>query len=306
MTHRPYFGPSMHPTKFPPPTSQLNEAIEKLTRNESRAPESREIPNHHTPANSNPPSSPIRKQSYIQLLTLQQSPPTMETRSLLRPLSTLSLSTSSPTATTTSSPLLARRVAAAAAVTLTPRRHQSSTARTKRALKVAPHGSFLTPATESNHIIYNPPAAAPSVYHTPFKFLPRSDPRRQANLTQLLHRASPSPSSSTSSSSSQHQQNLPPPVPTPPGTQRYNVTREQVEEMRALREDDPARWSVLKLAERYACSPIFVMMCCRASAEHRGQERERLEAIKARWGPIRSGAREERRKRKALLLKGGL
>ena len=79
-----------------------------------------------------------------------------------------------------------------------------------------------------------------------------------------------------------------------------------VEEMRALREADPARWSVLKLAERYACSPIFVMMCCRASAEHRGQERERLEAIKARWGPIRAKARDERQKRKVLLHQGRL
>lgn len=48
------------------------------------------------------------------------------------------------------------------------------------------------------------------------------------------------------------------------------------------------------------------MMCCRADREHRGRERARLDAIKARWGPIRAGAREERKKRSALLLKDAL
>ncbi|KAI1416173.1 mitochondrial ribosomal protein subunit L20-domain-containing protein [Hypoxylon sp. FL1857] len=216
----------------------------------------------------------------------------METRSLAQPMLRAITNTSASTSTR------------AATSVLIPRRHQSTTARTKRALKIAPHPSFLVSHQSSGsaaQAIYNPPSATPSVYNTPFKFLPRSDPRRQANLSQLLRSSSDlSPSSPSTSSST----NLPPELKDPP--RKYNVTKEQVDEMRRLRAEDPAQWSVLKLAERYDCAPIFVMMCCRASPEHRNKERARLDAVKAGWGPIRSAAREERKKRKTLLLKDAL
>ncbi|KAI1085285.1 mitochondrial ribosomal protein subunit L20-domain-containing protein [Whalleya microplaca] len=240
----------------------------------------------------------------------------METRSLVRPLSSLSLSLSAAAASPTTTSLCPRLLRAVAAVrALTPRRHKSSTARTKRALKIAPHPSFLTPPSESNHIIYNPPSSEASAYHTPLKFLPPSDPRRQANLPELLRishsSSSPSPSSSSSFSTSddaQQQQQpeprLPPALEMPP--KKYNVTKEEVAEMRELRAADPERWSVVRLAERYDCTKLFVMMCCRAPREHADAEYERKQAIKARWGPIRSEAREERKKRKQLLLKGQL
>ncbi|KAK7749192.1 hypothetical protein SLS62_008373 [Diatrype stigma] len=241
----------------------------------------------------------------------------MEVRSLLRPLGFFSLSTS--TTTTTCCAAAAGRVA----VVVVPRRHQATTSRTKRALKIAPHPSFLTgqPSRNANHIVFNPPSSKPSVYHTPFAFLPKSDPRRQANLAQQL--LSP-PGSVAHSVAVQKQeqarqaqqdrqdrvdQGLPPTLTADEEERvnpRYHVTREQVEEMRQLRADDPERWSVLRLAERYGCTNYFVMMCCKASPEHQARERERKEAIRARWGPIRTQAREERRKRKALLLRDEL
>ncbi|KAI1491787.1 mitochondrial ribosomal protein subunit L20-domain-containing protein [Biscogniauxia mediterranea] len=223
----------------------------------------------------------------------------METRQFLRPLGSCCRSSGSLTGPTAN--------AAAAAMG---RRHQSSTARTKKMLKIPPHPSFLTGLEGENRVIYNPPSATPSVYHTPFKFLPPSDPRRQANLSQIVR------------SSLQYQAEHPPPTPPtssdaaaplPPTAtkadeheKQYNVSREEVEEMRALRAADPARWSVVRLAERFKCSRLFVMMCCRASREHRDQERERLDAIRARWGPIRTNAREERQKRRKMLLRGEL
>ncbi|CAJ2503296.1 Uu.00g106900.m01.CDS01 [Anthostomella pinea] len=224
----------------------------------------------------------------------------METRHLLRPLSSLSSSTTTTataSAMSSSTSPFTRSIVAAA----TGRRHQSTTSRTKKMLKIPPHPDFLTPREGESHIIYNPPSAAPSVYHTPFKFLPKTDPRRQANLTQLIR------SSADLSGPSANANNLPPPSTKREGAPKmYNVTREQVDEMRTLRAEDPAKWSVQKLAERYKCSHLFIMMCCKAGPEHKAQERERLEAIKARWGPIRSGAREERKKRKALLFKGAI
>lgn len=194
-----------------------------------------------------------------------------------------------------------RRLATASQFLLprTAKRTQATASRTRKALKIAPHESFLAGKSNEDHIIFNPPSSAPSVYHTPFKFLPRSDPRRQANLTQII-RASSSSSSSTTAST----------VTAPElGTQanggfvppKQNVTREQVEEMRALRALDPTKWSVAALAAKYDCTNWFVMMCCKASPEHKASEQARLEAIKARWGPIRTKAREERQKRKAML-----
>lgn len=187
----------------------------------------------------------------------------------------------------------------ATSVTVTATRSQSTAQRTRKALKIAPHPSFTANAGE-DHIIYNPPSAAPSVYHTPFKFLPPSDPRRQANLTQLLR--------STSSGGSGADAVLAPEMPPTRAflTPRHNVTREQVEEMRALRAQDPATWTVGRLAQRFDCGAYFVMMCCRASPEHLQAERDRLEAIKSRWGPIRTKAREDRKKRKAMLARGEL
>ncbi|RYP04325.1 hypothetical protein DL764_004518 [Monosporascus ibericus] len=228
----------------------------------------------------------------------------MEVRPLLKPLSALATST---TTTAAAACNITRAVAGQ-------RRQQSTASRTKKALKIPPHPSFLTPPSGASHVVFNPPPSAPSVYHTPFKFLPKSDPRRQANLAQLLLRnassPSPTPSSSSTSSTSQDPTAELPPTLTADEQERSqprrNVTREQVEEMRALRAEDPVTWSVHKLAARFGCTPWFVMMCCKSSAEHRAAERARKEAIRARWGPGRAMAREERRKRKALLLRGEL
>ncbi|KAI2606113.1 mitochondrial ribosomal protein subunit L20-domain-containing protein [Hypoxylon fragiforme] len=220
----------------------------------------------------------------------------METRSLLQPL----LRSVTTTTTTTSNPLFSSSSStwfAAAATTPASRRHQSSSARTKRALKIPPHPSFLQNPLEAARVIYNPPASAPSVYHTPFKFLPPSDPRRKANLAQVIRASAAAPTTPLPPPTANP--NLAPELKTPP--QFYNVTREQVEEMRQLRAEDPEKWSVHELARRYSCAPIFVMMCCRADREHRDREKARLDAVKARWGPIRSHAREERKKRKILL-----
>ncbi|KAF3058254.1 putative ribosomal protein [Daldinia childiae] len=181
---------------------------------------------------------------------------------------------------------------------LHPTTHQSSTSRTKRALKIAPHPSFFPTSAsssgESTQVIYNPPSSTPSVYHTrPSSSCLRDDPRRKANLAQLFR---------TSADVSSSKSVLPPELKDP--ERKYNVTREQVEEMRSLRATDPERWSVLKLAERFGCAPYFVMMCCRSPTEHRERERARLGAVKDRWGAIRTAAREERKKRKDLLHKG--
>lgn len=229
---------------------------------------------------------------------------------MLRPLSCLSHATSS---TATRISVFGRAAAAAASQSQhQSRRAQSSTSRTKKMLNIPPHPDFLTPREGHNYILYNPPSSAPSVYHTPFKFLPKSDPRRQANLGQLIMRSSSDPhanadEAAAAAGDSWSSMPLPPPAHRSEShVKKYNVTQDQVEEMRELRASDPITWSVHRLAEKFDCSNYFVMMCCKASREHKDRERERLDAIKARWGPIRAHARDERKKRKELLLRGAL
>ena len=62
-------------------------------------------------------------------------------------------------------------------------------------------------------------------------------------------------------------------------------------------------WSVNKLARKFNCSMTFIQMCCQAPSEKKELERQKVEAIKARWGPKRTRAREDRVKRRDLILR---
>ncbi|KAJ9141772.1 hypothetical protein NKR23_g7848, partial [Pleurostoma richardsiae] len=93
--------------------------------------------------------------------------------------------------------------------------------------------------------------------------------------------------------------------PTGPATSKqYHLSREDVAEMRRLREADPEVWTVLALARKFDCAPMFVMMACQAPREKLESDRERVERVKARWGPRRSKAREDRQRRREMLLRG--
>ncbi|KAI2624978.1 mitochondrial ribosomal protein subunit L20-domain-containing protein [Hypoxylon sp. NC1633] len=210
----------------------------------------------------------------------------MEIRALLSPLLRTLAKTPSSSAT---------RAATACTTAYTQRRYRSTTSRTKKALKIAPDSSFRS-SSEKPQVIFNPPSSSPNIYHTPFKFLPPTDPRRQANLEQLLPSSSSSPES------------LPPLPPTAfkPHEPKYNVTLEEVEQIRELRLQDPAQWTVTKLAKRFECDKYFIMMCVSAPDEHRALAATRLGNVKSHWGTIRAGARQERKKRKSLLLMDAL
>jgi hypothetical protein len=156
-------------------------------------------------------------------------------------------------------------------------------------LNVKPDASFLFSklSPQQDHIIFNPPSSAPSVLHTPLKFLPKTDKRRHLMANS---------STSTMATSSLP---LPPPViKQKPSYQRYHLSEEDVEEMRRLRELDPEKWSRLKLARKFNCSSWFVAYSCGGPKEKAEAERAKLEAIKARWGPKRRMAREDRVKRR--------
>lgn len=183
-------------------------------------------------------------------------------------------------------------------------RTQASSARARRVLNIPPHPSFLASDSRSqqDHIIFNPPSSAPSVYHTPFKFLPKSDPRRRANLASLFE---------SHFASDAKVEDLPTVRPGDRRAARVSdvavrgpVTRAEVEEMRRLREEDAHKWSVTALAEKYDLPRGFVMACCQAPKDKIEFERKKLELIRQRWGPIRAKAREQKARRTEMLYRG--
>jgi hypothetical protein len=173
------------------------------------------------------------------------------------------------------------------------RRHQSSYRRTRTRLNIKPDASFLPSKTETHdHIIYNPPPSAPSVYHTPTIFLPKSDRRRQIHDAALA--ANPQLANTTSSG----QARLPPPL-RKPYEKKYHITTEQMDEMRTLRKADPLKWSASQLAKKFECSSLFVAFVTDGTAnEKRVQQREVTEFVQSRWGPKRRIAREDRQLRR--------
>lgn len=167
----------------------------------------------------------------------------------------------------------------------TARRHESSYRRSKQRLNVKPDASFLSSDNQlGDHIIFNPPSAAPSVTHTPLKFLPKDDKRRLL-LATTASRLSPAYS------------RLPPPVDPKHMTPKHHLNEEDIAEILRLRKSDPEAWSRNRLAKKFNCSPVFIGHVVQAPVEKRKIERSQLEAVKAKWGPRRRLAREDRVKR---------
>ncbi|RFU30981.1 hypothetical protein B7463_g5359, partial [Scytalidium lignicola] len=127
------------------------------------------------------------------------------------------------------------------------RRNESSYRRTKRRLNIAPDASFLPSLSSSkqDHIIFNPPSSAPSVLHTPLRFLPKEDKRRQFLTSTSL-------TSATTIGRNPFSSRLPPLVKRPnPSVQRHHLSEADVAEMRRLYSTDPEQWTRTKLAKKF-------------------------------------------------------
>ncbi|KAL5348691.1 hypothetical protein ACLOAV_006109 [Pseudogymnoascus australis] len=186
--------------------------------------------------------------------------------------------------------LLAGRGQCLLSGTVSSRRNESSYRRMKKKLNVKPDASFGfskdSPATD--HIIFNPPSSAPSVLHTPLKFLPKEDKRRQLYSV-----------AKNSTLGIDEEAKLPPAIlKQNAGYQRYHLTQEDVAEIRRLRSSDPETWTRLKLARKFNCTSLFIGICCEATAEKVALEKAKIEAVKERWGPKRRMARDDRVKRR--------
>ncbi|KAK3326353.1 mitochondrial ribosomal protein subunit L20-domain-containing protein [Apodospora peruviana] len=186
-------------------------------------------------------------------------------------------------------------------------RQKSTAARARRALAIPPHPSFLgSPTSSSDRIIFNPPASEASVFHTPYKFLPKSDPRRRVSLPDMFGSATTTKAGTSTTTPSLDASKLPVVKKWAFNTKPHHLTLEDVHEIRRLRAEDPVENTVAKVASRYNCTKLFVMMCSESSREHRDKMRAELEAKRARWGPIRAAAKAARKQRFDMLMRGEL
>lgn len=210
------------------------------------------------------------------------------------------------------------------------RRHESSYRRQIQRLSIPPAPSFTnapnkaSPAPSSSHVIFNPPSSSPNVYHTPQKFLPLGDKRRAlyAGAASMYNMSTPTPTIQPSDalsafakpgtqlheSHSTHPSGLRPSVPKgmplPQSLKalhrkKYHLGPEEITEMKRLRKEDPKQWSLLRLAEKFQCSQLFVQIACKNEDAGREHERRRDEARKL-WGPRKMRARVERVRRREL------
>lgn len=191
--------------------------------------------------------------------------------------------------------LLSGRTQCLLSLNASPRRNESSYRRSKQRLNIRPDSSFLPSNLNQDHIIFNPPASAPSVLHTPLKFLPKEDKRRQ-----LL--------ASTAARHNAIDSTLPPQLPVKRSVPHHHLSEADVKEIQRLKREFPDDWTCMKLARKFNCSTFFVSIClsqCGGDDSQRKQEmKEKLEAVRARWGPRRRKAREDRSKRYELANRG--
>ncbi|KAE9378196.1 hypothetical protein N431DRAFT_435365 [Stipitochalara longipes BDJ] len=178
-------------------------------------------------------------------------------------------------------------------------RHESSYRRSRSRLNVKPEPSFLpsyskTPI-QQDHIIFNPPSSAPSVFHTPLSFLPKEDKRKQLLVA-------------TAKKFSSTQMLLPPPIRAKPKVPHHHLSDADIAEIIKLKKQDPDHWSNTRLARKFNCSSLFVSICltqCEVDNTKKKLEmKQKLEAVQARWGPRRRKAKEEQEKRFKLAYRG--
>jgi len=210
-----------------------------------------------------------------------------------------------------------RRILASVSASQQQVRHKATRSRQKRALNIPPHESYQLPFNEAgaksvdgtsnrqvaDRIIFNPPSSEASVYHTPHKMLPRTDPRRFASIPSLFENsATIKYNSSSEPSSTEQTETLPPAIRH--WEKQYNVTEEQVHEIRRLRLEDPIKNSVNSLAYRFKCSRLFILMVVnhREANERHRMEKEAWRA--ANWGPRRAQAHEDRMRRLKMMMRG--
>ncbi|KAK6329773.1 hypothetical protein TWF696_003636 [Orbilia brochopaga] len=213
---------------------------------------------------------------------------------------------------------------------LTHIRHESTTRRMTKALRLHPHASFIGTAStipsKSTHgdtpppsrspaaatatptlptIIYNPPSAAPTPAITPRLFIPPTDPRHTPPSTTAILKTAPTATPPAArplildAAGNPTNRKLPPSL-TRPYAKTYHLSEADVKKIQRLRASNPDVWTRRKLAAKFGCSEFFVGMVAPVTEERKKAQWAKMEAVKGRWGKVRRFARGERTRRREL------
>lgn len=197
-----------------------------------------------------------------------------------------------------------------AATLLMQSRRASTTRRARKSLNIPPTAPAGGPASltgtsgrsqtafnqpsRTDSIVYNPPASAPNMYLTPWKFLPKDDMRIRFRFAAQ--------GIGSVEGKEEAESSLPPPV-RKPYQKQYHLGPEQIEEIRRLRKEDENKWTRTALAQRFQCSQLLVALVAPASEERKARQRAEEEKFLRTWrkrGVSSLKTRRERRRRKAL------
>lgn len=144
----------------------------------------------------------------------------------------------------------------------------------------SPASAYKNPYIIPPGVHHHPAPAAPSAIHTPYVFLPDSDPRKALMAD--------SASSDTANMPSFRK-----------GAAQYHISEADIKEMRRLHESDPEKWTRAALMDKFGVSGYFAGSIVQASAQRVKTMNNELAKIKTNWSQRRADARLEREKRKA-------
>ncbi|OVF09926.1 putative mitochondrial 54S ribosomal protein [Clavispora lusitaniae] len=137
-------------------------------------------------------------------------------------------------------------------------------------------------------LIHNPPASMPSVIDTPKAFLPRNDPRLKYMAEKFK------------TYTAEELEDM----PLIWGAKKdYSLTPDIIQEIITLRNQDPHKWSIAKLAAKFGVATNKVNVITGFSMAKQQKILEELQAVKESWSDKRKIARDDRQRRKQMWLR---
>lgn len=152
----------------------------------------------------------------------------------------------------------------------------------------AARSAFNLKPVPTEGLIHNPPAAMPSVKDTPRAFLPANDPRLKF-MQDRYKTYSPEEIAE---------------MPLIWGAKKdYSLTPEVITEIVRLREQDPHKWSIAKLAAKFNVETNKINVITGFSKAKQQRLLQELETVQKSWSAKTKIAREDRQRRKQMWLR---
>lgn len=152
----------------------------------------------------------------------------------------------------------------------------------------AARSAFNLKPVPTQGLIHNPPASMPSVRDTPKAFLPANDPRLKF-MADRYKTYTPEEIAD---------------MPLIWGAKKdYTLTPEVISEIVSLREQDPHKWSIAKLAAKFNVETNKVNVITGFSKTKQQMLLQELETVKKSWSNKTKIARDDRQRRKQMWLR---